>query len=130
MIFTHHFFQLKCCRTRDVGYLRPQTGYCPATPPLTGLFVLYIYIVHNCTFCTCKITTVLVLNTHINMCKMCNKVDIHKNLDCTSPTSHFHFITHNQNSPLKTSGHVVVITDKWNLSFQRHQKHISRITTS
>eukprot|EP00804_Cyclotella_cryptica_P017495 CCRYP_006675-RB/>CCRYP_006675-RB protein AED:0.22 eAED:0.22 QI:161/0.6/0.5/1/0.2/0.33/6/787/228 len=35
-----------------------------------------------------------------------------------------------QNSPLKTLGRVVVITDKWDLIFYSNQRHISRITTS
>ena len=44
--------------------------------------------------------------------------------------SHFYFVTHSQNSPLKTSGRVVVVKDKWDHCFQRDQKHISGITTS
>eukprot|EP00804_Cyclotella_cryptica_P006293 CCRYP_010151-RA/>CCRYP_010151-RA protein AED:0.49 eAED:0.78 QI:0/0/0/0.66/0/0/3/0/105 len=35
-----------------------------------------------------------------------------------------------QNSPLKTLGRVVVITDKRDLIFYSNQRHISRITTS
>ena len=44
--------------------------------------------------------------------------------------SRFNFVTHSQNSPLKTSGRVVVIKNKWDHCFQHDQNHISGISTS
>ena len=44
--------------------------------------------------------------------------------------SHVYFVTHSQNLPLKTSGCIVIIKDKKDLSFQRNQKHISQILTT
>ena len=42
-----------------------------------GLMVLYILIAHYCMLHACKTIIVLVLTTHIKMCKMCNMVDVH-----------------------------------------------------